>query len=115
MKRSILHSSATVIAALITAGLVLVAPAHADPPSGSTTTVDMPMPGPAQPAGRGSSADLYTPPSVTLTAQGGGVDRDGTNGVVSPNATDGVITGPAVRAIPLIRADPTPLSPKERS
>lgn len=118
-----------VVALLATAGMVGTT-AHADPPSGGTTSVSMPMPR-RHKAVRGF-ADTYNPPSTTLTVQdgaeanadgvvvsmsGAGIDRDGTNGAVNLSGIDGVVyangmespmTGPMMDARPQFRAAPAP-------
>ena len=44
-----------------------------------------------------------------------GVDRDGTTGIVDSDGTNGRITGPLVKATPVVRAEPAPISPHVRS
>ena len=112
MKRHIMHRAGAVTIAALAAVVVLAAPAHADPASGNATTVEMTLPGPAQQSSHSGSGDAYQPPPVTLTGQagGGGVDRDGTDGVVDPDGTNGTITGPLMRATPAVRARPAPES-----
>lgn len=111
MKHRALHRAATIIAATFAAAIVFGAPAHADPLSGPSTTVEMPMPGAGQPASGGGAS--YQAPSVTVAVQdgSGGVDRDGTTGVIDPDGVDGSITGPIMRAAPGYRADAAPSSP----
>lgn len=120
MKHPLRHTKlvfAPVLAASVAAGLVFVAPANADPPSGNSTTVEMTMPGPNQFSDTSGSRDSYHPPAVTMAVQSGsgGVDRDGTTGVIDPYGTQGNISGPLMRAVPEIRAEPAPLSPRVRS
>ena len=102
MKRRVSHL-ATIIAAPFAAAILFGAPAHADPLSGTTTTVEMPTSGANQ--------------SIVVSVQdgAGGIDRDGTNGVVDPDGTNGRITGPLMRATPGVRADAAPASPHARS
>ena len=106
--------SAAALAMSLAAGIVFSAPAKADPPSGSATTVEMAMPGASQSADGPGPRGTYQPPPVTIAVQGGtgGVDRDGTAGVVDPDGTEGRISGPQIRAVPEIRANPAPLSPR---
>lgn len=119
MKRpAIIRSAVIIAAAALSGGIVFGPPAHADPPSGSETMVEIPLPGPAGTAASSQAADSYQPPVVTLSEQGGdagGVDRDGTDGQIDPDGTNGTITGPLMRAIPLIRAEPAPKSAKGMS
>ena len=105
------HLASLVIAATFAAGVAFGAPAHADPMSGTSTTVEMPMPGAGQSPGSDGSA--YQPPAAVTDVQDGtgGVDRDGTNGAIDPDGTNGRITGPLMRATPEIRATPAPMSP----
>lgn len=114
MNHRILHRVGAAMVAVSTAIVLLAAPAHADPASGNATTVEMTMPGPVQPSSETGSGNPYQPPPVTLTEQdgGGGVDRDGTDGVVDPDGTNGTITGPLIRATPAIHAQPAPQSPR---
>ena len=119
MKRPILYRAGAVTGAALAAVMVLAAPAHADPASGNATTVEMTLPGPVQQSSRSGSGNAYQPPPVTLTEQGGtgqdgggGLDRDGTNGMVDPDGTNGTITGPLMRATPAVRARPAPESPR---
>lgn len=115
MKHRILHLVSTAAVASFAVGMAFVAPAYADPMSGTSTTVEMPMPGQGQSAAGGDSA--YQPPPVSVAVQDdtGGVDRDGTNGFVDPDGTDGTITGPLMKATPAVRATPAPVSPHVRS
>lgn len=99
MKRQII-SAVAATAAVLAAAAGLAGPAHADPPSGSETIVIMPMPGPRPPAVRGGPEMPSKPPAAALSVQyggGAGVDRDG---------TDGMITGPLMAAQPQLRAGP---------
>ena len=114
MKRPILHRAGAVTCAALAAVVVLAAPAHADPASGNATTVEMTLPEPVQQSSRSGSGDAYQPPPVTLTGQdgGGGLDRDGTNGMVDLDGTNGTITGPLMRVTPAVRARPAPESPR---
>ncbi|MBU3705425.1 MAG: hypothetical protein FGM50_01920 [Mycobacterium sp.] len=119
MNHRILHRVGAAMVAASTAIVLLAAPAHADPASGNATTVEMTLPGPVQPSSETGSGNSYQPPPVTLTEQGGseqdgggGVDRDGTNGMVDPDGTEGTITGPLIRATPAVRARPAPQSPR---
>ncbi len=115
MKRTVNQRVCATIVTTIAAALLFGAPAHADPLSGASTTVEMPLPSVGPTAGSGDSR--YQPPPVSMTAQGGsgGIDRDGTNGVIDPDGTNGRITGPLIRATPAIRAAPAPLSPRLNS
>ena len=115
MKHRILHLASTAAVASFAVGMAFVAPAYANPISGTSTTVEMPLPGQARSTAAGDSA--YQPPPVTVAVQDGtgGVDPDGTNGIVDPDGTDGKITGPLMTATPAIRAAPAPLSPRVRS
>ena len=110
LRRRIMCLASTGIAASFAAGMVFGAPAYADPVSGTSTTVEMPMPGADQSSSSGSA---YQPPSVSITTQDGtgGIDRDGTNGVIDPDGTNGRVTGPLVRATPVVLAAPAPMSP----
>lgn len=113
MRNRSIHRILTVIVAVFAAGIALGAPAYADPISGNTTTVEMPTPGAGQSFEGGSP---YQSPPVTVAVQaGGGVDRDGTDGTINVNGTQGGISGPLLRAVPPIRAKPAPLSPRIRS
>lgn len=101
MKRQLVGTAAA-LAAMLAAAAGLAAPAQADPPSGGETVVVMSMPGPRPPAIRGGPDAPAKPPAATLSVQyvdGSGVDRDG---------TEGVITGPLVNAQPQLRAGPAP-------
>jgi len=73
------------------------------------------MPSPGQSAAGGDSA--FQPPQVSVAVQdgSGGVDRDGTTGTVDSDGTNGRITGPLVKATPVVRAEPAPTSPHVRS
>lgn len=104
-----------VVAASFSAALVFAAPAPADPPSGTSTTVEMSMPGTGQVADGGDTAYQSPPVSMAVQDGTGGVDRDGTDGSVNPDGTDGRITGPLMVATPAIRAEAAPTSPRIRS
>lgn len=114
MNHSIRQRVCTAIVIAFSAGIVFGAPAYADPASGTTTTVEMPMPGTGQSADGGAS---YQPPTVSMSVQGGagGVDPDGTSGLIDPDGTNGRITGPLMRATPDVRAAPAPPSRRTRS
>lgn len=109
------RACAALVAGFATA-LVLGAPAHANPASGTDTTVQMQMPG-AGSSGGGGSDSAYQSAPVTLAEQGGGggVDLDGTAGVIDPDGTTGTVTGPLLRATPAIHAAPAPGSPRVKS
>ena len=109
--RRIMCLASTVFAASFAAAMVFGAPAYADPVSGTSTTVEMPMPGADRSSGGGGST--YQPPSVSITMQDGtgGIDRDGTNGAIDADGTNGRITGPLLRATAEILAAPAPTSP----
>ncbi|MCW1957688.1 MAG: hypothetical protein KIH64_003900 [Mycobacterium sp.] len=115
MKHLFRRIASAVVAAPLTLAVVFGAPAHADPASGPSTTVEMPMPGAGELSDGSDSADQ--PPSATLAVQAGagGVDRDGTSGMIDPDGTNGPITGPLLRATPGIRSEPAPPSPHIRS
>jgi hypothetical protein len=100
MKHPLRQLVSTIVAASFAAGLVFAAPAFADPASGTSTTVEMPMPSPGQSGAGGDSA--YQSPQVSVSVQdgSGGVDRDGTTGIVDSDGTNGRITGPQVTATP---------------
>lgn len=115
MKRRISQRVCPAIVTILAAGLVFGAPAQADPASGTSTTVEMPMPGASQSTDSGDSKYQSPPVSMTVQDGSGGVDRDGTNGLIDPDGTNGRITGPLIRATPAVRADPAPLSPRVSS
>lgn len=112
MKNLAAMASALLFALAVAVG----APASADPISGTSTTVDMPMSGAEMPSAGGASGSggsSYQSPSVSMAVQdGAGVDRDGTNGVIDPDGTNGRVSGPLLRATPEIRAEPAPTSPR---
>ena len=112
MKRRVSHL-ATIIAAPFAAAILFGAPAHADPLSGTTTTVEMTTVEMTTVEMPTSGANQ----SIVVSVQdgAGGIDRDGTNGVVDPDGTNGRITGPLMRATPGVRADAAPASPHARS
>jgi len=107
MKRRVSHL-ATIIAAPFAAAILFGAPAHADPLSGTTTTVEMTT---VEMPTSGANQSIV----VSVQDGAGGIDRDGTNGVVDPDGTNGRITGPLMRATPGVRADAAPASPHARS
>lgn len=115
MKKTVRQRVCATIVTTLAAALLFGAPAHADPVSGASSTVDMPLPAAGPPASSGDSR--YQPPPVSMSVQdgSGGVDRDGTNGAIDPDGTNGRVTGPLIRAIPAIRAAPAPLSPRLNS
>lgn len=105
MKSQNRQRASAVVAALLAAAVALSAPAQADPPSGTTSSVDMQMPGPSPVDSPRQPSVPYAPPSASLSAQrGGAVDRDGTDGYVDSDGTNGTITGPLIRAVPVIPA-----------
>lgn len=114
MNRFITQRICGITVAVFAAGIAFGVPAYADPSSGNTTTIEMPMPGPDQSADGGAS---YRPPTVSMSAQGGagGVDHDGTSGSIDSDGINGRVTGPLMHATPDIRAEPAPLSPHVRS
>ena len=97
--------------------MVAGAPAQADAATGDSTVVVMQLPGPLPAQTRSGPDESYRPPAAKLAVQdvdGGGVDRDGTNGRIDPDGTDGVVTGPLVNAEPQVRADPASMAAHER-
>ncbi len=114
MNRFIAQRICGITVAVFAAGIAFGVPAYADPASGNTTTVEMPMPGTDQPA---DGAASYRPPMASMSVQGGagGVDRDGTSGSIDSDGINGRVTGPLMHATPDIFAEPAPLSPHARS
>ncbi len=114
-RRRFAYRATAVVVAAFASTFLFGAPASADPPSGNETTIVMPMPGVSQSSG--SSGSTYQPPPVGISVQDGtgGVDRDGTSGVIDPDGINGRVSGPLMRATPGVRATPAPLSPHLRS
>lgn len=71
----------------------------------------MQLPGPLPAPSRSGPDESYKPPAVTMAEQlgdGSGVDRDGTEGLINTDGTDGVVSGPLVFARPQYFATPAP-------